>query len=339
MTTLHVLGSPYSITHVNNRIDPFSILTIKFMKHMAQYGWNVVHYGCAGSQVYCDFVICNTTIKPERKPNVEEFNYVAGREIFKRKKQGDMIICFHGIDNKGACDYNPDLKHVEPSIGYDTKAVFAPYRAFVSNAQMHMFYGERGMLMNPSWFDAVIPNAITPGEFTYSETKENYLLLFGRVMETKGVHLAIQVSQELGIPLKIGGPGDLRSLGYEQTPSHVEMLGLCNADQRRELMSKAKAILGPTYYIEPFGNMVVEGYMSGTPAITTDWGGFTDTVINGVTGYRCREYREFVEAVEKINNIKPINCYNWAMANCHDEVVHKKLHTWLKKIEESNFYR
>lgn len=339
MNTLHVLGSPYSVTHIDNKIDPFSILTLKFIKYMMKYGWNVIHYSTIGSEVPCENVICNFNIRPQRPPNILDFNTKAGPEIAKRKHAGDMIICFHGLDNKGACDYNTDLKHVEPSIGYDTKAVFAPYRAFVSTAQMHMFYGERGMLMNPSWFDAVIPNAISPDDFDYCEDKEDYLLFFGRVMETKGIHLAIQIAQKLETRLVVAGPGDIRSIGYQTIPKFIEPVGLCDGTQRRRLMSKAKAILGPTYYIEPFGNMIPEGYFSGTPAITTDWGGFCDTVVHGHTGFRCREFSEFISAVENLNLIRPKNCYDWAQKNYHDDVVHEKLHHYLIKIHELNFYR
>jgi glycosyltransferase involved in cell wall biosynthesis len=85
--------------------------------------------------------------------------------------------------------------------------------------------------------------------------------------------------------------------------------------------------------------MVAEGYFSGTPAITTDWGGFTETVVQGVTGYRCREFREFVDAINNIDKIKPENCRNWAMSNYTEEIVHNKLNDYFKKILEQNFYR
>ena len=195
------------------------------------------------------------------------------------------------------------------------------------------------MLMNPSWFDAVIPNAVSAHEFDYTEEKEDYFLYFGRVIESKGLPIAIQSTEAAGKRLLVAGPGSIKEMGFKKTPGHVELLGPCNAEQRRKLMSKARAIIGPTYYVEPFGNMVVEGYMSGTPAITTDWGGFTETVINGVTGFRCREFKQFVEAIHNIDSINPIDCREWAMKNCEDHIVHKKLDEYLDRIIQPDLYR
>jgi glycosyltransferase involved in cell wall biosynthesis len=339
MKTLHILGNPTNPVHILNRIDPFSIAVVKFITNMTQLGWNCIHYGVVGCEVDCELVICVNSIDKDRHTAITQYNKNAAKEIAKRKKPGDLIMCFHGWENKGAAEANNDLPIVEPSIGYDTKAVFAPYRVFTSYAQMHMFYGERGMLMNPSWFDAVIPNAFTPGEFEFSSEKKDYILYFGRVVDSKGINIAIQATERSGHKLIIAGPGTLAELGYTAIPDHVTCFGVANVDQRRVLMRDAKAIIGPTYYVEPFGNMVAEGYFSGTPAITTDWGGFTETVVQGVTGFRCREMKDFVAALKNIDQISPAACREWADKNYEESVVHKKLDDYFKKILQSNFYR
>lgn len=339
MPTLHILSNPSGPVHIDNRTDPFSIAVIKFVNNMKALGWNCIHYGLIGCEVDCETVICLDKIYTNRTACIDQYNRKAAGEIKKRKQPGDMIMCFHGWENQVAAEANKDLPIVEPSIGYETKAVFAPYRVFTSYAQMHLFYGERGMLMKPSWFDAVIPNAFTPGEFEYSDKKKDYILYFGRVIENKGVHIAIQATEKTGHKLIIAGPGSLTDMGYHEIPKHVEVFGVANAEQRKELMRDARAIIGPTYYVEPFGNMVAEGYFSGTPAITADWGGFTETVIQGVTGFRCREMREFVDALNNIDKIKSEDCQRWAMTNYTEEIVHKKLDDYFKKILEQNFYR
>jgi len=339
MTTLHILASPTSYVSINHRMDPFSIAVVKFINHMTQRGWNCIHYSIPGSEVSCELVECLTDIGQTKDLKVAEYNRRAGEEIKKRKSPGDMVVCFHGHENQGAAEANPDLKAVEPSIGYMTSAVWAPYRVFVSYAQMHMFYGERGMLMNPSWYDAVIPNPMTPSEFEYNENKDDYFLYFGRVIENKGIHIAIQATKETGKKLIIAGPGRISDLGYSSTPDHVTQVGLCDAEQRKQLMKNARAIIGPTYYVEPFGNMVAEGYMSGTPAITSDWGGFAETVVQGVTGFRCREMREFTQAIERIDEIQHRDCLDYAMHNYEDNVVHDQFDNYFNKIKTLDFYR
>jgi glycosyltransferase involved in cell wall biosynthesis len=306
---------------------------------MQLLGWNCIHYGVKGCEVDCETVICIDPTNKNKNHCIGEYNRNAAKEIAERKSPGDMIMCFHGWENKGAAEANNDLPIVEPSIGYDTKAVFAPFRVFTSYAQMHMFYGEKGMLMEPSWFDAVIPNAFTASEFEFSNTKKDYVLYFGRVVASKGINVAIQATERSGHNLVIAGPGTLADLGYTDIPKHVKCVGVANVDQRRTLMRDAQAIIGPTYYVEPFGNMVAEGYFSGTPAITTDWGGFTETVVHGVTGYRCREMKEFVAALENIDKIDPHACRDWAWNNYEETLVHKKLDEYFRKILESNFYR
>jgi glycosyltransferase involved in cell wall biosynthesis len=338
MTTIHILSSPHNPVHVNNRIDPFSIATLKFIRYMQYNKWNVVHYGTVDSSVECENVICLDKFG-DKNHNVAEYNLKAAEEIRKRKKPGDLIACFYGIDNRQAAEANSDLKIVEPSIGYTVSAVFAPYRVFVSYAQMHMYYGYKNMIMNPSWFDDVIYNAITPDEFEFNENKNNYFLYFGRVIESKGIHTAIQVTEHTGQKLVIAGPGSLAHLGYKTLPSHVEYVGPCDALKRKELMKNAKALIGATNYVEPFGNMVVESLMSGTPVITTDWGGFTETVIHNKTGFRCREFKDFVSAIENIDKINKKECRKWAIDNCSDDVVHKKFSSYFQKVKDHNFYR
>ena len=330
---LHVLANPRNPTGLMNRIDPFAVHAYKYIKHLSPY-FEIVHYGLKGSQVDCEHV----DVPAIEGIDIKKFNTVAGKEIEKRKSSGDLIICFFGIDNKIACDMNPECKVVEPSIGYRANGIFAPYRVFTSYANMHMFYGERGMLMNPSWFDTVIGNPFTINEFEYCEEKDDYFLFLGRVVEEKGIHLAIQATEKTGKKLVIAGPAnDLKHLNYDKIPKHVELVGYADPEKRKQLLKKAKGLLGLTYYVEPFGNMVIESNLCGTPVITTDWGAFPEIVLEGETGYRIRDFKSLCQAIDNVDNISPFECREWG-SNFSDEIIHAKHYQYLQKVIQNNFY-
>jgi glycosyltransferase involved in cell wall biosynthesis len=49
----------------------------------------------------------------------------------------------------------------------------------------------------------------------------------------------------------------------------------------------------PRCYIEPFGGSGVEVLLCGTPLIAVDYGAFTETIIDGVNGFRCHTLHLF----------------------------------------------
>ena len=75
-------------------------------------------------------------------------------------------------------------------------------------------------------------------------------------------------------------------------------------------MRNAVALSMASTFIEPFGGVQVETMLCGTPTITTDWGAFVENNINGVTGYRCNTFADFINAAKNCldGKIKPKNC-------------------------------
>jgi len=60
---------------------------------------------------------------------------------------------------------------------------------------------------------------------------------------------------------------------------------------------------------------MVEALFCGTPVITSDWGGFAENNLHGVTGYRCRTMEQFEWACKNVDKISRKACYEWAMNN------------------------
>ena len=204
----------------------------------------------------------------------------------------DILCLIGGLCQQPIAEAFPQHQVVEFGIGY--YGVFAPFQVFESYAHRATVYGRLGVT-NGRFFDAVIPNYFDPAEFPTSDVQDDYVLFVGRLNHDKGLGVAIDAAQQAGVHLIVCGAG---------VPSaNVDYRGVVGIEERGRLMARARAVLAPTLYLEPFGGVAVEAQFCGTPAITTDWGAFPETVVQGVTGFRCHYLGEFVEAIHRASTL------------------------------------
>jgi glycosyltransferase involved in cell wall biosynthesis len=319
-------------------------------------GHEIYHYGTEGSEVDCTEHITvvsadlhNKVYSYDREKEFFKFGhdeaYIsfrdnAIREIGVRKQYGDFILAFWGTGVQEVCEpFNKECIVVEPGIGYMHSSCFAKHKIFESYTWMHYCYGQ-GDYGNGTWYDAVIPNYFDPEEFEYKEEKQDYFLYLGRVMRSKGVHIAAEVTKKINAKLILAGQGVWEEqFGGNPLPDHVEHVGWVGVEKRKQLLANAKALFVPTCYVEPFGGVTIEALMSGTPVITTDWGVFSETNLHGLTGYRCRTFDHFLYAAENVSKIDPKVCREWAIKNYSLERVREMYeehftnlsHVWHRK--------
>jgi glycosyltransferase involved in cell wall biosynthesis len=261
-------------------------------------------------------------------PHWKVFNRRAIRAMKSRIQQKDLICIIGGHAHRPIVEAFPNHISVEFGVGYS--GVFHKFKVFESYAWMHTVYGtftKDANLLNGNWYDAVIPSYIEPEKFPYSETKDDYYLYMGRLIDRKGWQIAADVCKLLDKKLILAGPKD-----DDVEVGYGEYIGSVGPQKRGELMSKATAVFCPTIYIEPFGTVNVEAQACGTPVITTDWGAFTETVIQGVTGFRCRSFREFCQAATTVKQLKPNLIRKWAIDNYSLDAVALKYEQYFNRL-------
>lgn len=333
---LHVLGIPHTKTNLDYTACAYTQKAYKFCKMMTERGHTVFHYGVEGSNPFCteniDVVSAEIYDKVygEHDFHSKWFRYDlndecyqtffanAVKEINKRKGDFDIVLPFWGAGVRPICDaLDPHFVIIEPGIGYG-EGSWCQFRVFESYGIYHAYCGTQSIVtcqMNN--YDVVIPNYFDKEDFEFNpdfegRVKEDpYFLFVGRVYDGKGVHIAMQVCEKLGVKLKVAGQlsDEYAAITW---PSNVEFVGYVNKEQRSELMRGAIASFLPSQYLEPFGGVQIENLLCGTPTITSDWGAFAENNINGVTGYRCRTFDDFLNAAMNCyeGKIKPIDCYN-----------------------------
>lgn len=326
----HVLAVPHTVTRKDYSACAYTQKALKFCHMMHKRGHTIFHYGHVDSQVECtenvgitDNELFQKTYghydwkKELFKHHTTDlcnrtFNERAIAEINKRKQPLDFLLMFWGVGHLTIAKAFPDLISVEPGIGcYNTPS--AQFNIYESYAVMNYIYGQEKW--SPRWYDAVIPNYFDVKDFEFTPRPGDYFVYLGRIIESKGIGIAADIAKAVGIPLKVAGQGDFsKEVGYEK-PDHVEIVGYVEPHERNALLKGARALLAPTHYNEPFGGVSVEAMLCGTPVISSDWGGFSDNNLHGITGYRCRTMEQFIWAAKNVHRLDRRLCRQWAENN------------------------
>jgi glycosyltransferase involved in cell wall biosynthesis len=164
------------------------------------------------------------------------------------------------------------------------------------------------------WLGTVY-NAVDVESFPYRAAKENELLFLGRLHPDKGVHLAIDAARSVGLPIVVAGkcsePLEREYFRTQIEPRlgpDVTIFGTADATAKRELLSRAAALMFPILWDEPFGMVMIEAMACGTPVVALRRGSVPEVVVDGVTGVLCEDPGELPEAITAARRLAPADC-------------------------------
>jgi glycosyltransferase involved in cell wall biosynthesis len=212
-----------------------------------------------------------------------------------------------------------DLIHVQsaPALSF-SRFVDRPFVLTLHDSyspELSAFYAHYPQAYYVSISDAQRKNEIMPrlrtihhgiqlDQYKLVEKKQQYLSFIGRIAPIKGTHIAIDVAQRTGIPLKIAGEVQPafreyfeRKVKPQLDGKLVEYIGPADLAAKNELLGNSLAMLFPIQWNEPFGLVMVEAMACGTPVLASPGGSVPEVVQNGVSGYICRTVREMVKRV------------------------------------------
>jgi glycosyltransferase involved in cell wall biosynthesis len=160
----------------------------------------------------------------------------------------------------------------------------------------------------------VVHNPIDCGEWPFRAEKDDFLLWIGRMSPDKGPHRAIAAARAAGTPVVLAGPvqpGQEAYFAEQVEPAlgdGVEYVGEADAERKRDLYGRARALLMPIRWPEPFGLVMVEALACGTPVIAFPEGSAPEVVEDGVTGFVVEDEHAMAQAVGRLGEIDPAAC-------------------------------
>jgi glycosyltransferase involved in cell wall biosynthesis len=246
-------------------------------------------------------------------PTVKEYGIYEMLQLSKVYERADEFDIIHSHVGHTALPYanlvqTPTVHTLHGVFSSDNEKLYARARqqpfVSISDAQREFRLG-----LN---YAATVYNGIDPSTYQfYSQPSDPpYLAFLGRLSPEKGPHLAIEIAKRAGWRLKLAGkidPVDREYFEQELKPyidgQQIEYLGEANHAQKSVLMGNAVATLFPITWREPFGLVMTESMVTGTPVIAMELGSTSELIVHGKTGFLCHNVDECVAAIAQITDI------------------------------------
>ncbi|WP_024800430.1 glycosyltransferase family 4 protein [Nocardia sp. BMG51109] len=189
------------------------------------------------------------------------------------------------------------------------------YRALGSDVSLVAISDrQRALAPDLNWAGRV-HNALRIGDWPFRADKSDYALFLGRFTEDKAPHLALEAAHAAGIPLVLAGkcnePAEKAYFEKAVRPLLTErdqVFGMADAAAKRKLLSEAACLLFPVQWEEPFGMVMIEAMVCGTPVVALRGGAVAEVVMDGVTGRICDDPAELPIAVKEVRDYDPEAC-------------------------------
>jgi glycosyltransferase involved in cell wall biosynthesis len=166
-------------------------------------------------------------------------------------------------------------------------------------------------------YAATVHNGIDLGAYPFLESadKEEYLVYIGRATPDKGPVQAIEVARQAKLPLKMlvkrNEPFELAYWDEAVAPKlhdEVEVFERVPHAVKADLLARARAMVFPIQWPEPFGLVMIEAMACGTPVVACPRGAATEIVSDGVTGFLRSSVDELAETVHQVGSCSSVAC-------------------------------
>lgn len=228
-------------------------------------------------------------------------------------KSQDYLALPLAVNSRTPVIFTLHFKLPTPDYYQDRHIVLNKYRELpftsISNSQ------RKGLSLN---YIATVYNALRIEDFPFQAKPDDYFVWLGKIKPVKGTKEAILAAKKAKVKLYVLGPVDR---GVPEMVSYYENeikplfdgkqiveVGEVSSKQRNEYLGKAKALLNPISWEEPFGLVMAEAQAVGTPVIAFNRGAAPEVVVDGKTGFIVDNLDQMVEKIGMVGTISRQAC-------------------------------
>jgi len=163
-------------------------------------------------------------------------------------------------------------------------------------------------------------NGIPVEEYPFETKKEDYVLFLGRMSPEKGADLAIDAARRAGLPIVLAGKRTepLEQAYFQNTVApklgeDTQWIGQVGPVRKKELLSKARCLIFPIRWKEPFGIVMVEALACGTPVVALNSGSVPEVISHDETGFIFDDPEDLGKGIERAAELDATACRQRAL--------------------------
>ena len=273
-------------------------------------GWEVTLFATADSQTKASLRACVAKGYEEDRsvdPKVAEYLHIS--TCFEQASDFDLI---HSHYDFMALTYSrlvatPVLTTIH---GFSSPQIMPIYQKYAHGHFVSISDSDRCPDLD---YLATVYNGIDTDLYPYQESAGQDLVFLGRIHPDKGLHLALEVAEQSGRRLLVGGI--IQDQGYfdrylkpRLTGDQVVYLGPLDVAGKNDLFANACALLHLNTIPERFGLVLAEANCAGVPVIAMDLGSPREVIGEGETGYLVSSVDEAVASLARLHQIERRQC-------------------------------
>jgi len=302
-------------------------------EELHRLGHNITVFASGDSKVSARLVpIAKKAVGTHLKKRIREAaNYQSLVKVAEhlRKERFDII---HNHAGWQALLFRDLFKHPMLTTLHwlDSECERTMYTQFKDEPMVSISDSQRKVLPGMNYIETVY-HGLQLDTFKYNPKPKDYFAFLGRPSPVKGAAEAVQVALKAGVKLVMAAKVNDWERDYVEkhiTPyvdgKQIVYLGEVGHDRKVELLKNAKAVISPIQWSEPFGLVNVEAMACGTPVLTTPYGSTPELIIDGKTGFLCKDVDEMVERVGQVGQLSRAACREHVEENFSDERMAKQ---------------
>ena len=160
----------------------------------------------------------------------------------------------------------------------------------------------------------VVYNGLELEDIPFAADPAHHFAWVGRISPEKGLHTALRIAKQLQLTeLKVFGrvydsTYFEREIREALSDPHVSYYGFQPRSTIFPLIAKARAVISPIEWEEPFGLVFIESLAAGTPVVAFRRGAAAEIIEHGQTGFLVDNAEEMCEAIGRVDRLSRQRC-------------------------------